>query len=436
MTHMIIPHLVAPALLLLVGNSAFQQPTTNAPAAQQPDTSVAESGRVPVPEPTERAVEYYRSGNVIWLISTAWSIILPAVILFSGLSARIRDLAERLGKKWFVALELYLILFLALMYLVNLPLEFYIGYIRQHAYGMSNQSLGKWLRDSILGHAVVMVTACLVLWIPYLLIKKSPKRWWLYASILAVPLLFAGMMVLPTWVAPLFNDFGEMKNKELEAQIQALADRAGIEGGRIYEVNKSIDTKAVNAYVVGFGSTKRIVLWDTLLNKLPPREILFIMGHEMGHYVLGHLVQGILVASVLIFVTLLLIHLISRPLLRRFGRRFGFDQLSDIASLPLLLLLVNVFSLFVMPIGLTFSRHIEHEADRFGLEITRDNHAAAQSFVELQKENLGVPWPDWFYKLWRGSHPSEGERIDFCNEYRPWETGQPLKYGHLFRAPK
>jgi len=160
------------------------------------------------------------------------------------------------------------------------------------------------------------------------------------------------------------------------------------------------------------------------------------MGHEMGHYVLGHLVQGILVASVLIFVTLLLIHLISRPLLRRFGRRFGFDQLSDIASLPLLLLLVNVFSLFVMPIGLTFSRHIEHEADRFGLEITRDNHAAAQSFVELQKENLGVPWPDWFYKLWRGSHPSEGERIDFCNEYRPWETGQPLKYGHLFQAPK
>jgi Zn-dependent protease with chaperone function len=202
----------------------------------------------------------------------------------------------------------------------------------------------------------------------------------------------------------------------------------------VYEVDKSVDTKAVNAYVIGLLGTKRIVLWDTLLEKLPEKEVLFIMGHEMGHYVLGHVVQGILVASGLVVITLLFVHLASGPILRLFALRFGFNRLSDIASLPLVIFLVNFALLFVMPVGLAFSRHVEHEADRFGLEITKDNEAAAKSFVALQKENLGVPRPNWLYEIWRGSHPSLGDRIDFCNGYRPWDTGEPLRYGYLFRS--
>ena len=116
-----------------------------------------------------------------------------------------------------------------------------------------------------------------------------------------------------------------------------------------------------------------------------------------------------------------------------FKGRFGFDQLSDPASLPLILLLMAVFSLVVTPAVLTFTRYQEHEADRFGLEITRDNHAGAMAFVKLQEENLAIPRPGWLYKLWRASHPPVGERIDFCNEYRPWQRGEPLVYGHLFR---
>src|SRR5262249_27701706 len=116
-----------------------------------------------------------------------------------------------------------------------------------------------------------------------------------------------------------------------------------------------------------------------------------------------------------------------------FDKRFGFAQLSDVASLPLLLLLANFLSLFIMPIGLAYSRHIEHEADRFGLEITRDNHAAAMSFARMENENLGVSRPGWLHTMWRGSHPSTAERIEFCNQYRPWENGAPLRYGNLFR---
>jgi len=244
------------------------------------------------------------------------------------------------------------------------------------------------------------------------------------------------VLVEPIWVEPLFNDFGKMKNKQLEAEILAMTDRAGIEGARVFEVNKSTDTKTVNAYVTGLGSTKRIVLWDTLLNKLDEREILFVMGHEMGHYVLNHVLQGDLFAVAMVFVGLYLIHRIAKTIISRCKNRLGFDRLGDIASWPLILLVGNLLYLLVAPGVMAFSRHLEHEADRFGLEITQDNHAAAMSFVKLLDANLGNPRPGWLYKVWHSSHPTPAERIEFCNEYRPWENGERLRYGDRFRGVK
>jgi Zn-dependent protease with chaperone function len=248
-----------------------------------------------------------------------------------------------------------------------------------------------------------------------------------------IPFLIFVMLISPVWVDPLFNDFGPMGDKELEAKIISLAERAGIEGGRVYEVNKSVDTKAVNAYVTGFGGTKRIVLWDTILAKLEEAELLVVMGHEMGHYVLGHVTKSILFASFLTMITLYAAYRFSNGLIRRYRHRFGFDELSDVASLPLLLLLASLFALLITPAALAFSRYHEREADKFALEITRNNHAAAMAFVKLQEENLAVPRPGMLFKLWRSSHPPIGERIEFCNEYRPWRTGEPLEYEDLFR---
>ncbi|HEV2667084.1 MAG TPA: M48 family metalloprotease [Blastocatellia bacterium] len=224
-----------------------------------------------------------------------------------------------------------------------------------------------------------------------------------------------------------------MKNKELEAKIIQLAARAGIEGGRVYEVDKSRDTKTLNAYVTGFGATKRIVLWDTTIAKLDEDELLFVMGHEMGHYALGHVWKIIIFLSLLIIAALYAIHRTAGWLIGKFHGRFGFTELSDIASLPLIILLFSAFFLIVAPAALAFSRHNEHEADRFGLEITQNNRAAATAFVKLQQENLGVPRPHIIVKLWRASHPTLGERIDFSNEYRPWQRGEALRYGELFK---
>ena len=224
-----------------------------------------------------------------------------------------------------------------------------------------------------------------------------------------------------------------MKDKGLEQQILDLAGRAGIEGARVFEVDKSADTNTVNAYVTGFGGSKRIVLWDTTIAKLAPDELLFVMAHEMGHYVLGHVVKSIFFAAALILVTLYAVYRLQAGLIARFSTRFGFTEFSDVASLPLGMLLVGVLSFVVTPVANGYSRWQEHESDRFGLEITRNNHAAATAFVTLQHENLSIPRRGLLYKLWRATHPPLGERIDFCNSYRPWEEGKPGRYQDLFK---
>jgi STE24 endopeptidase len=404
-----------------------------ASAQDESKSKEQEKGRVAVPTMSEKAVRYYRSGVVLWVVDTALGMLIPAFFLFTGLSERIRNWAQRLGRKWFFIIAIYIVIFTVLNFLIYLPISYYEDFIRQHEYGLSNQTLQKWFSDSLKGLIVGLVMGVLFLWVPYLLLKKSPKRWWLYTGILSIPFFIFVILISPIWIDPLFNKFGPMKDKALESKILALADKAGIQGSRVYEVNKSVDTKTVNAYVTGFMNTKRIVLWDTILAKLNDRELLTVMGHEMGHYVLGHVIKAIFFFS---FVTIILLYAAYRAaggMIQKYRNRFGFDQLSDIASLPLILLLMNIFMFVITPAVFAFTRYQEHESDRFGLEITKDNYAAANAFVRLQEENLSNPRPGLIMKLWRWTHPPLGERIDFCNEYRPWETSQPLKYGHLFK---
>jgi Zn-dependent protease with chaperone function len=328
---------------------------------------------------------------------------------------------------------LYAVLFTLAYALLTLPLAYYEGHVRQHAYGLSNQTFERWASDWLKGIAVSAVGLSLVLWIPYLLLRWSPRRWWLYAGLATAPIATFVLVVSPIWVDPLFNDFDRMQDRRLEARILALADRAGIPGSRVYEVEKSVDTRTVNAYVTGIGSSKRIVLWDTMLAKLNNDQIIFVMAHEMGHFVLRHTLGVILVATLLVTASLYVVHRAAGTLITRFGGKFGFNQLSDVASFPLLLLLGTVVSLITTPVVLAFSRYQEHEADRFALELTRNNRAAATTFVRLQQENLSIPRPGAIFKLWRGSHPSLGDRVDFANQYHPWNNGEPLRYGRLFR---
>jgi STE24 endopeptidase len=414
-------------LMSLWSESGVAGPQTDSIGRQRDEAGVV------VPEPSPLALQYYRSGNLLWGIGTALSLLIPALLLFTGISARLRTAAFRWGRRWLPSVMLYALLFILAMALLNLPLTYYVGFVRQHAYGLSTQSLEKWAGDWLKGVALSGLGLALVLWIPYLLLRRSPKRWWLYAGLTTIPIATLVLVISPVWIDPLFNDFSPLKDRVLEQRILTLARRAGIQGSRVYQVNKSIDTKTVNAYVTGLGDTKRIVLWDTILAKLEPDQIAFVMAHEMGHFILRHILSLIVIATMLTTGSLYVIHRVAGRLIGRYAQRFGFSQLSDPASFPLLITLGAATSLVATPLVLAFTRHLEHEADRFALELTRDNRAGATTFVRLQEENLSVPRPGPLYMLWRGSHPALGDRVDFANRYRPWETGQQLRYGRLFR---
>ena len=418
--------MTAPFYLILL--AAVAAPTS------QENRSVDDTQSVAVPEPSSQAMEYYRGGNLLWIAWQATDLAIPALVLATGLSAGLRNLARRIGRKWFFIVLIYFVLYAVLYWALQLPLAFYSGFVRPHAYGLSNQTFLKWLHDSLVAGAVGLAFGGLLIWLPYWLMDRSPRRWWLYTALLSLPVMFFVMLVEPIWVAPLFHRFEPLEDKQLEAQILALAGEAGIEGSRVFEVNMSVDTETVNAYVTGLGSSKRIVLWDTLLAKLSAREVRVVMAHEMGHYVLNHVVLGLLAGFCGILVALYLVRRAANVLLRRYKNRFGFDRLSDVASLPLLILLGQIVALAMMPAGLALSRHMEHEADRFALELSRDNHAAATAFVGLQRENLSNPRPGMLYTLLRASHPSLAERIEFANAYRPWEQGEPLRYGRLLKC--
>jgi STE24 endopeptidase len=409
-------------------------PSSSLPNGVTAGAALDPEGPVLVPPPSAQATRYFRGGNVIWAVEQALGLALPALLLFSGLSARLRTVAAQLARGHFYpTLVIYLALLSVLLFLVELPLSYYVGYLREHAYGLSTQRAPKWVADQLKGLALGLVVGTLVIWVPYLLLARSPTRWWLWTGGLSLPFFALVLLVTPVWVAPLFNKFGPMKDKALEGEVLDVARRAGVEGARVYEVDKRVDTEKVNAYVTGVGRTKRIVLWDTLLARLAPRQTKFVVGHELGHYVLGHVWNSILISAGLTLLGLFGVHRMGDALLGRFGDRFGFHQLADVASLPLLMLLLSLFSFLITPAALALSRYHEHEADRFGLELTHDNYAAATGFVALQQQNLAVPRPGLLYKIFRASHPPIGERIDFINVYRPWANGQPCRYGDRFR---
>ncbi|WP_422926955.1 M48 family metallopeptidase [Singulisphaera sp. PoT] len=435
------------------------------------EAEVDERQHVAVPVPTPTAMRYYRTGNWLWGVGQIWAFLVPAIILWSGISARIQGFARRMallprrgkgevrplalsdgaidapdvGDKrtkskgipeptrvfWFLSVGIYIVAYLGLVFLIDLPLDYYRGFVRQHEYGLSNQSFARWIGDAGKMLMVDALTAFFFTWIPLLLIARRPRNWWLVTTLLTIPFIFVVVMVKPVWVDPLFNEFGPMKDKGLEAKIVSLADKAGIGGSEIFEVDKSRDTKAMNAYVTGVFGTRRIVLWDTLIAKLNDREVLAVMGHEMGHYVLGHIPRSILLSSFMTLAGLFWVDRAGRWLIARNLRWFGFERLSDAAAIPLILLLMHASSLVLVPVANAYSRNQEHEADRFALEITRANRSAAQAFATLQRENLSNPRPGLFFMLWRSTHPSIAERIEFCNTYRPWETGEPFWYkGH------
>jgi len=236
------------------------------------------------------------------------------------------------------------------------------------------------------------------------------------------------VFIAPLYIDPLFNKFRplEEENPQLVDSIVALTKHAGqpIPRDRIFLMDASVNTNTINAYVTGLGASKRIVIWDTSIQKIEPDELLYIVGHEMGHYVYHHVLKGTAFFLAMLFVALFLAHRLLRWVIARWGAAWGIREGSDWAALGVLLLLLKVMTFFGAPLGNAFSRMEEHNADVYGLEVVQGlipnaNEVAAHSFQVLGEEDLDDPNPSSFIVFWLYSHPPLNDRLRFAHDFKP-----------------
>jgi len=378
--------------------------------------------------PENRA--YAHTRVVLDFIDPFFSLAICALLLFTGLSARMRDIAHRAGQRRYVRVLVYFALFLVVTVVLTLPLSWYRGYVLEHQYGLSNQSFGEWLLDElkVAGFNLVFLGVIPLLALAYHAIEKRPRTWWLWLGIGSIPTIALTVLLTPLVFDPAFNKFTPLHDAELRQQILDLAAKAGIPARKVYEVNKSRQTKKYNAYVSGFGASQRIVLWDTTLEGMKHDEILYVMGHEMGHYRLHHIWKGITFSCVLVFALCFLAGGITRGALARFGERWNVREPYDVGTLPLYSAALTILLLIAQPMNASFSRMQEHEADAFGLEVTQLNDAAARAFMKLGSQNKSDPDPSPFVRAMLYDHPTVMERVRFALDYHPWTEGQPNKY--------
>lgn len=377
---------------------------------------------------TQDMLRHSRINDALYFADVVYGIAVLLLVLGAGWSARMRDFAARV--RWpFVAAMLYFALFSLITALLTFPLDFYGGFVVPHQFDLTNQSFAGWLGDSAKAFGVNVVIGSPIAALALLGIRRI-RRWWLVLWLGSVPLILLGVLAQPLIIDPLFNDFQPLRDVSLRQALLDEASRAGIEGGRVYQVDKSKQTKEMNAYVTGIGPSARIVMWDTLLAKLDRDEILAVMGHEMGHYVLKHLWQGIAFGVAISFLGFFVAQKLFEWGLARWGTRWRAGDRGDAAALPWLLIVSSVLAFLLSPVYSGYSRHIEHQADVFGLELTHLNEAMASSFVKFAEDSKADPRPPRFIEWWRYSHPSLGRRIDFVLAYKPWEKGQPNQLWH------
>ena len=377
---------------------------------------------------TPEMIRHSRINDALYFADFVYGIAVLLLVLGAGWSARMRDLVARV--RWpFVAAMLYFALFSLITALLTFPLDFYGGFVVPHQFDLTNQSFAGWLGDAAKAFGVNLVIGSPIAALALLGIRRI-RRWWLVLWLGSIPLILLGVLAQPLAIDPLFNDFRPLRDVSLRQALLDEASRAGIEGGRVYEVDKSKQTKEMNAYVTGIGPSARIVMWDTLLAKLDRDEILAVMGHEMGHYVLKHLWQGIAFGVAISFIGFFIAQRLFEWGLARWGTRWRAGDRGDAAALPWLLVVSSLLAFLLSPVYSGYSRHIEHQADVFGLELTHLNEAMASSFVKFAEDSKADPRPPRFIEWWRYSHPSLGRRIDFVLAYKPWEKGQPNQLWH------
>ena len=367
------------------------------------------------PERQKRARQYSRIKRRMWLVNMAFSFVYILPWLFLGWAVELRQYLETLvTNPWGLVLG-FVVVFGGIYFILSLPLSYYSGYVLPHQFDQSTQSIKSWIVDQIKGLVVGVPISLVLVELLYLALRLAGNWWWVWAAggMLVFTVLLAN--IAPVLIMPLFNKFvplGE-EHADLMDRLVRLAEKAGTKVQGVFKFDLSRRTKSANAALTGIGSTRRIILGDTLINEFTPDEIETVLAHELGHHVNKDF--PLLIGFGTLTTTLGLY--VASQVMDWTVATFGFKDVADVAALPALMVILGAYSLVLMPLENGFSRWRERMADRYALETTGKRDAFASAFVRLANQNLAEvdpePWVVWLFY----SHPPLGERIQAAEQY-------------------
>lgn len=368
------------------------------------------------PEEKARSDAYFEGGYWLLLWGFLYTVGALWLMLGSGLSARMRDLAERITKKKPVQTAIYTALYVVITFVLFLPLRAYQGFFREHKYGLATQTFGEWL-----GEALIEVGAGIVLF-PVLLIplygvfRKAPRTWWLWGSAVGVAFLAFLLLIAPVFIDPLFNTYVPLEDPQVKDPILSMARENGITVDNVLQFDASRQSTRVSANVSGFLGTMAIRLNDNLLNRCTLPEIKAVMAHEIGHYVLNHIYELIIVFGLILVGGFAFLRWSFDRVVERWGANWSVRGIDDLAGMPLLAALFAAYFLVMTPFVNTAIRVNEAEADLFGLHAAREPDGFAEVALKLGEYRKLDPGPieEWVFF----DHPSGRSRIHMAMTWK------------------
>ena len=413
-------------------------PSETASAPHQSDNS--QPAYALPPDKLAKAIQISRIREAMEIVSGIWGIAVLWLLLATRSAAGLEGWARLASRRRWIQGLVFFAAFIVILTIAGLPLDWF-SQLMERKYQVSVQGWGSWLGDQgkALGLALLIGVPVLLLfnWI----VKVSPRRFQFWCWVIALPLMVLGAVAEPL-LEPVFNQFEPLSkdHSRLVADLEKVVARTGtnIPPDRMFLMKASVKTNGLNAYVSGLGSTKRIVVWDTTAGRVPNDEIMFIFGHETGHYVLHHIVKGLIISAIFLFFVFWACAGFASWMVRRFGTKWQIhaepgltreiEPLATRAGFVALLLAVSITGFLLQPASNALSRHFEHQADIYGQEaihglVPDPQKTAVSAFNHLGEAWLEDPNPNPFIEFWEFSHPSVQARANFARSYDPWKNG-------------
>jgi STE24 endopeptidase len=403
--------LLVAVLVSVVTAAGVAQPPAAPHAAPAFDVKAATDAylaKVP-PDQRARSDAYFEGGCWLLLWDLLYTVVLMWLFLHFRWSVRMRDFAERITRYHPLQTLIYGLQFILAVSILSFPLGAYEGFFREHKYGLSNQTFRAFFRDQAVGTLVGLLLGAILMMLLFGVVRRLGKNWWIWGSVVTIVFSAFVWVIAPVYITPLFNKYTKLQDPRIKDPILSMARANGIPATDVYEFDASRQSKRVSANVSGFLNTMRISLNDNLLNRCTPAEIQAVMGHEMGHYVLNHVYKGLVFLGVLLVAAFAFLNWGLPRSLARWGEKWGIRGITDVAVVPLAVILISVFSFATTPVSNNITRAMEYEADIFGLNASQQPDGEAEVDLMLGEYRKLDPSP--LEEVIFFDHPSGRTRI-------------------------